>query len=360
MGNAQVTDLKELQKNFDLAAVLAYYKNERLVKWLEERYYEDEAKKIKALDPNASDFKQQLCAALGASYESEADNIDVKAVFAKNEKRERLRQFTADDNMLANVDKVAFSQEDLADLLDNGAKEIYLCGDSFDIPLSKEGVRYIGVKNPNNPVVNIEANELVDFEIKGIFFEGIAFCESYEKLRRECNGRLRGAMSDFCEYGGWIFYFSKPGTITKEKIATGYTTSFDVPTAKGEAVVPEEGPQLLSLDNGWIYYFMCHIVGEQRHKYLYRCKTDGSGCEFFQDTCKAFPDMGLKTHLTFSIYDDKIYFWKWDDSRERYSKFCRMNIDGSNIETLYDSSESAGASYYISDNRVFFAEYERI
>jgi TPR repeat protein len=182
MGGVQVTDLKELRGNFDLAAVLTYYDNGRLVEWLEERYHEEEAEKIKALkalEKTPADLKKQLCAALGVSYESEADNVDLKDITDKKKKRELLKQYTADDEILDNADKVAFNKDDLLDLLDKGEKVIYLCGDSFDIP-SKKGMKYIGV---NSPLVNVEAKEPIAPEV--ISFEGVRFCESYAKLLKE-------------------------------------------------------------------------------------------------------------------------------------------------------------------------------
>jgi len=146
---AQVRTLEELRENFDLASVLGYYDNGRLIEWLADRYYEEEAGKINVLDKSSSDFKKSLCEILGVPYsEDEAGSLDLADISAKNERRERLKQFTADDKILAAVDSVAFSQEELADLLDDDVKIIYLCGERFKIPGSKEGVTYIGVNNP--------------------------------------------------------------------------------------------------------------------------------------------------------------------------------------------------------------------
>ena len=174
---AQVRNLEELREHFDLASVLGYYDSGRLVEWLTDRYYEDEAEKISVLDSSAPDFKKCLCDILGAAYV--ADDLDMADIAGKNERRERLKQFTADDKILAAVDRVAFSQEELADLLDENVKEIYLCGESFSIPLKREQITYIGV---NKPIVNISAATIVDFESKGIVFKDIEFCESYAKL----------------------------------------------------------------------------------------------------------------------------------------------------------------------------------
>jgi len=52
-----VRTIEELREHFDLASVLGYYDNGRLVEWLTDRYYEDEASKINALDSSAGNFK---------------------------------------------------------------------------------------------------------------------------------------------------------------------------------------------------------------------------------------------------------------------------------------------------------------
>lgn len=148
IGDNQVRTLEELREHFDLAAVMSYYVNGRLAQWLEDRYYESEAEEINALDSSAQDFKNRLCDILGVDYAKHSGEVNLAQVSAENERRERLKTFTADDKILAAADRVAFSQEELADLLDNNVSEIYLCGDRFTIPGSKADVKYIGVDNP--------------------------------------------------------------------------------------------------------------------------------------------------------------------------------------------------------------------
>lgn len=55
-----------------------------------------------------------------------------------------LKQFIEDDEIIKNVDKVAFDQEESADLLDEDINLIYLCGEKFTIPLSKENIIVLG------------------------------------------------------------------------------------------------------------------------------------------------------------------------------------------------------------------------
>lgn len=164
---SQVRTIEELREHFDLAAILGYYNSGRLSEWLIDRYYEAEAEKIKTLDSSSEEFKKKLCEIFAVPYsESVAADVDLAEIAAKNKRYERLKQFTADDDILKEVDKVAFSQEELDNLLDEGVELVYLCGEKFDIPCSKGGVKYIGV---NNPMVNVDK----EYDEMGIVFKGL-------------------------------------------------------------------------------------------------------------------------------------------------------------------------------------------
>lgn len=81
---ADVRTLEALQEHFDLEKVTAYFLDGKLLEWLEDRYYDEEAEKIRALDKDAKDFHQQLCNALGVPYEGE-DEIDIEALERLND-----------------------------------------------------------------------------------------------------------------------------------------------------------------------------------------------------------------------------------------------------------------------------------
>ena len=145
-----VQTMAELREHFDLASVLGYYDNGQLYRWLELRYCEDEANKIRALDKNAPDFNRNLCEILGVEYSEEsAAKVSLSDAAVKNERLDKLRKHTADDKILAAVDSVAFRQEELDMLLADGAKTVYLCEGSFTIPEDRMSVKYIEVGNPN-------------------------------------------------------------------------------------------------------------------------------------------------------------------------------------------------------------------
>ena len=175
----QVRTLDELKENWDLEKVLNYYLNGKLQTWLTDRYYTELADEVAALDgiTDNTELQHKLCGIFG--IEMEDDVVDVEAVAERNRRLEILRQYTADDAVLKNVDKVAFNQEELADLLDEDESVIYLCDNKFSIPLSVRNKTYIGVGTVE---VVINSKEYVDFSKLGIVFENVNFNEEYNKL----------------------------------------------------------------------------------------------------------------------------------------------------------------------------------
>lgn len=144
--DTEVRDLDELREHFDLEAVLGYYESGKLLTWLRDRYLEDEADAVEELDKSKSEFQQQLCAIFGVDYTAP---VDQEAVVRRQERLKKLRTFTDEEEFIDHIDQMAFDQEELADLLDEGVETIYLCGAGFNIPASKKNKRYIGVNSPS-------------------------------------------------------------------------------------------------------------------------------------------------------------------------------------------------------------------
>ena len=93
--------------------------------------------------------------------------------------RERLKKYTDDENILANVDKVAFNQSDLISLINKGIDEIYLCNNRFDIPLRQRDKTYIGL-GETVAVIRSRSKKPIDFDALNIKFKNISF-EDYKK-----------------------------------------------------------------------------------------------------------------------------------------------------------------------------------
>ena len=162
--------LEELREHFDLEKAVGYFLSGKLTEWLEDRYYEDEAEALDAIDKDAPDLRARLCEALGVECADDED-LDVAALERLNEKKAILRQKTSDESIIANADKTALTQEDLADLLDMDEPVIYLCGDNFNIPARVKNKKYVGVLGA--PIISIKANSQEELNAKGIVFENV-------------------------------------------------------------------------------------------------------------------------------------------------------------------------------------------
>lgn len=166
-----VRDLDALKEHFDIESVAKYFRDGKLLIWLEDRYYDDEVNALENLSADDKDLEQKLCTIFGVETPEE--------IAHRAERLAKLKNYTDDENILANVDKVAFDQEDLADLLDADTKEIYLCDNRFSIPLRVKNKNYIGIAKA---VAVIRSDKLVDFKSLGIEFKNVAFNPEYAKL----------------------------------------------------------------------------------------------------------------------------------------------------------------------------------
>lgn len=166
--------IEELRENFDLEKAIGHFLSGRLVEWLEDRYYEEEAETVKMIDKDVPDLRQRLCAALGVEYAGD-EEIDIKTLERINEKKTILRQKTSDENMINNASKTAFNQEELSDLLDMDTSVIYLFGESFNIPTRMKNKKYVGILG--KPKINIKAKNIEELENLGIILENMTLPE---------------------------------------------------------------------------------------------------------------------------------------------------------------------------------------
>ena len=181
-----VRTLDELKENWDLEKVLNYYLNGKLLTWLNDRYYTELAEEVSALNGinDNGELQKKLCSIFG--IEAEADLVDMEAVAERNRRLEILRQYTADDAVLKNVDKVAFNQEELADLLDEDEDVIYLFNNTFSIPLAIHNKTYIGIGNVE-AVINTK--KYINLDDMGIKFSNVKFNKEFNYLLNEAPER---------------------------------------------------------------------------------------------------------------------------------------------------------------------------
>ena len=139
----RVRTLQELRDNFDLDHITEYFLDGKLETWLEDRYYDEELEQIRKLNKKDPELQKKLCQIFGVEYA--AGSLTIDEIEVRNRKLARLKEITDDEEILAHADSVAFSQEELVDLLDEGVDTIYLCGSEFTIPEQKPNKVYIGI-----------------------------------------------------------------------------------------------------------------------------------------------------------------------------------------------------------------------
>ena len=137
--------IEDLRGNFDIKKVVGHFLDGKLKNWLEVRYYEEELEKVNELSESDPELTKKLCEILGVEYTEE--NIDIDSIQEKYERLLKLKQYTDDEEIIANIDSVAFNQEELADLYDKGIEKIYLCGGKFKIPMAKMNIEYVELNN---------------------------------------------------------------------------------------------------------------------------------------------------------------------------------------------------------------------
>lgn len=143
LSGEEVHCLKDLREHFNMEEILKYMQDKTLVLWLNQHYYENEAHQLSQISLTQPDCKRKICRILGVAYEEHAyTEEEQKELEAK---REKLKEFTEDENILKNAYIVAMNQEELANLIDHNEKKIYLCHNTFSIPISKTGIHYIGI-----------------------------------------------------------------------------------------------------------------------------------------------------------------------------------------------------------------------
>ena len=163
-------NLEELKEKFDVNSIVGHFLAGRLEEWLRARYFDEKADEVAALDKDAEDLGRQLCEIFGVDT-GNVDDVDVGYIERLNEKKNILRQKTADERIIANANLTAFTQTDLADLLDLNEPVIYLCGKKFNIPIRIEHKIYKGILG--QPKIDINAKSEAELKEHDIKFENV-------------------------------------------------------------------------------------------------------------------------------------------------------------------------------------------
>ena len=91
---AQVRNIDDLKAHFDIGSVVRDFSSGKLLTWLEDRYYDDEADAIKSISPDDYSLEYKLCKIFKVETPEDIER--------RIERLNRLKTFTDDENILAN------------------------------------------------------------------------------------------------------------------------------------------------------------------------------------------------------------------------------------------------------------------
>lgn len=312
MGNGvEVRTLEELHDNFCVDKVVGYYVDGKLITWLRDRYLDDLAEAVLKVDKQDSDLAQKICNIFGIDYVAETN---IESIEERNRKLTLLKEYTVDEKYFDILDDIAFNQDEFYDLLDEGKNEVYLCGERFSIPLSKQNMKYIGV---NNPIVIVNSKEIVDFAKLNIEFVDVKFDEAYQLLYNEFKA-----------------------TTDNEIIHSDLIDDFN--NLKGTNLVSRIEKEILSetvlADKARYMLYQLYKYVPQEAKLISMNATE----EIKKAASNGYEAARIRCSLDFNMYNaEYTEEGKSDVDKEAYRKYCCQNdylerIDKEDCYTLYE------------------------
>ena len=142
-----IHSMKELREHFNRDEILA-------------AFTDDQAEQLCMIGSGDNNCFRKICRVFGVNH---MDYISLSEEEKKQQKQKEetvkkvISDTKADENLLKELALIATDQEELAHLIDADEPKIYLCNESFSIPISKPGIEYIGIgdvsiENPFTPV----------------------------------------------------------------------------------------------------------------------------------------------------------------------------------------------------------------
>lgn len=221
-----VRSIEELRNNFSWVRVWDYVSTGKMIKWLRGRGENDIADAIEQLNLEDVELPKKISEIFGVPYD-EVAAVDLEKAKERSRKLNMLKEYTTEQKYVDVIDKVAFNQEDVYDLLDEGQEVIYLCGEKFSIPLSKKNMTYYGI---NNPITVIDSKKEVDWGKIKITLTGVRYDEKYQAVvdstkEKSCQkeGENLGEIKPMGEYlpNTYVSFLLSPNEKKESEIAYG-------------------------------------------------------------------------------------------------------------------------------------------
>lgn len=167
-------DLEGLLECVSFDDIVSYAKNGELLDFLNSNFYEEQASmlsvafdRLQAGEIAERKFRYLIAELLEPNYAYLQKNISYEVI---NNLTEESRIINYDIN---EEGAVARTQNELISALKQGRQMIYLCDNEFTIPIRKEGIHYIGRRNP---VVNVPCSSLSPLVESNIVLENVTLC----------------------------------------------------------------------------------------------------------------------------------------------------------------------------------------
>lgn len=207
--------MKDLREQATHQLLLTAHQSGDLYRWLSQHYYEQEAAQIEDIRIEDRDCLAELCRILSVAYETGGLSHEDLA-----ERRERLRQYTKNEEVLRDAALVALDQEELAELLDQGQTKIYLCNNTFSIPLRKPGVTYISVGEVKlEPAFTLEQYEKAGIKIKNLLLPRFVSKEAEEYAHQAA---VANGYDDFADTHSALAALFHPLLLAKHRMFRGF------------------------------------------------------------------------------------------------------------------------------------------
>lgn len=176
----KVRTMEELRVHSDPESLIGYFLDGKLKNWLKDRYYQEEIDKIDKLKSSDDNLLQNLYDILNINKKNnDMKKSEMDDVLRKHNILSKVKQYTDNKEVLENIDSIATSQNELENILKKNVSTIYLLGNKFVLP---QGVENVHIKGINNVEIEVNSEEVVDFEKIGVYFENCYFDSTYELI----------------------------------------------------------------------------------------------------------------------------------------------------------------------------------
>lgn len=180
MKGYNVRTLDELKENFSIDNIVEYYLDGKLLVWLEQRFYKEEADNIKLIGIGEKSSPEEIIESLIKTFSVEVTAEEIKnsvKSFKRIKRISDLQKFLQGGNQrISNFDNVVFSQEEFESLIQNNNSHsvVYLYGDCFELKNVPFDMMIEGINNPILRISGIKELNLYTSKLKfkNIIIEG--------------------------------------------------------------------------------------------------------------------------------------------------------------------------------------------